>query len=198
MYAGRKCCVCGVSMKDESGRFAPRNWLGHRSGKLTVARHLGGRDDHGYQMLELFCDCGSTIIRSSQSMSRARPLQSCGCGPKGRPPIINNGAIARYIWNGYKHSAKGRGYSFKLSESQIMEMVQADCYWCGCKPAVKSFSALGGSSLACHGIDRRDNNLGYTPENCVPCCEQCNRAKLTYSEEQFKAWVKKLYEHIFR
>jgi 5-methylcytosine-specific restriction endonuclease McrA len=35
------------------------------------------------------------------------------------------------------------------------------------------------------GIDRVDNSIGYTPDNCVPCCTQCNRIKLdhlTYEE----------------
>ena len=35
-----------------------------------------------------------------------------------------------------------------------------------------------------NGIDRKDSNLGYTNENCVPCCKVCNNGKrdLPYSE----------------
>lgn len=36
-----------------------------------------------------------------------------------------------------------------------------------------------------NGIDRRDPNKGYTVENCVPCCEQCNYAKLDYTEDEY-------------
>lgn len=35
------------------------------------------------------------------------------------------------------------------------------------------------------GLDRKDNLEGYTKENCVPCCTECNRVKscyLSYSE----------------
>jgi len=35
------------------------------------------------------------------------------------------------------------------------------------------------------GIDRKDNNLGYTPENSLPCCTLCNMMKRTYSYDNF-------------
>ena len=34
-------------------------------------------------------------------------------------------------------------------------------------------------------LDRKDNAVGYSVENCVPCCKECNRIKghiLTYEE----------------
>lgn len=36
-----------------------------------------------------------------------------------------------------------------------------------------------------HGIDRKDNDIGYTLENSVPCCAECNSLKsnkLTFDE----------------
>jgi len=36
-----------------------------------------------------------------------------------------------------------------------------------------------------NGVDRVDNNIGYTLENCVPCNGVVNKAKLTMSKEQF-------------
>lgn len=36
-----------------------------------------------------------------------------------------------------------------------------------------------------YGIDRKDNTRGYTPDNCLPCCANCNTMKgalLTYEE----------------
>ena len=35
------------------------------------------------------------------------------------------------------------------------------------------------------GIDRGDNSKGYLPENLVPCCKGCNRAKSTRSPREF-------------
>jgi 5-methylcytosine-specific restriction endonuclease McrA len=36
-----------------------------------------------------------------------------------------------------------------------------------------------------NGIDRKNNSLEYTLENCVPCCRQCNFAKQGLSEIEF-------------
>ena len=35
------------------------------------------------------------------------------------------------------------------------------------------------------GIDRYDNTLGYTLENSVPCCKQCNRIKTDMAASEF-------------
>jgi hypothetical protein len=43
------------------------------------------------------------------------------------------------------------------------------------------------------GIDRKDNNKGYTLENSVSCCTQCNTAKLNFTTEQFMDWIEKVY-----
>lgn len=46
-------------------------------------------------------------------------------------------------------------------------------------------------------IDRADNNLGYTKENSVPCCSECNFCKGTLSKDKFLDLVRKVYEHSF-
>lgn len=46
---------------------------------------------------------------------------------------------------------------------------------------------------AYNGIDRVDSSVGYTLENCVPCCKTCNCAKLCMSEQDFYSWVKRVY-----
>ena len=35
------------------------------------------------------------------------------------------------------------------------------------------------------GVDRKDSSLPHTPENCVPCCDCCNKKKYTTSYEEF-------------
>ena len=36
-----------------------------------------------------------------------------------------------------------------------------------------------------HGLDRVDNEKGYSIDNVVTCCEQCNVAKSTQTYEDF-------------
>lgn len=35
------------------------------------------------------------------------------------------------------------------------------------------------------GCDRKDNSLPHTPDNCVPCCWECNRKKGNRSYEEY-------------
>jgi hypothetical protein len=82
------------------------------------------------------------------------------------------GQTQRGRFTKYKAQAKSRNYPFELDEDQFLSFWEKPCHYCGDK--------IDGI-----GIDRIDNSLGYTIENCVPCCEDCNRMKMTKTIEQF-------------
>jgi len=46
-------------------------------------------------------------------------------------------------------------------------------------------------------LDRKNNDLGYSVDNCVACCKQCNVMKLDYTVDDFLNKVKVLYEKWF-
>lgn len=48
-----------------------------------------------------------------------------------------------------------------------------------------------------NGIDRKNNSKGYTLENAVPCCGQCNIAKASFTEHEFISWVRMVYENTY-
>ena len=48
------------------------------------------------------------------------------------------------------------------------------------------------------GIDRADNELGYTIENSVPCCTICNLMKRTLPKEVFIAQCEKITNQFVR
>jgi len=41
-----------------------------------------------------------------------------------------------------------------------------------------------------------DNNLGYTQENCVPCCKECNHAKNNLNKDHFVKLVELIYKNL--
>ena len=51
--------------------------------------------------------------------------------------------------------------------------------------------------LKSNGLDRVDNNKGYTIDNVVPCCKRCNYAKNNQTPREFKEWVKKVYNKMY-
>jgi 5-methylcytosine-specific restriction endonuclease McrA len=45
------------------------------------------------------------------------------------------------------------------------------------------------------GVDRIDSSKAYTIDNIVTCCKHCNAAKGTLTADEFKAHIKRIYEH---
>jgi hypothetical protein len=72
-----------------------------------------------------------------------------------------------YNFNSCKCSARSRGIPWELTKEQYTELRQRYlCHYCG------GFITSSG-----FGIDRCDSNVGYTIDNVVPCCLECNLVK---------------------
>ena len=72
--------------------------------------------------------------------------------------------------SGYLTFDKERGFYNNLDRDYILLMKEKTCIYC-------DFSSTG--------LDRLDNTKGHTKENCVPCCKECNIARMdnfTYEE----------------
>ena len=65
-----------------------------------------------------------------------------------------------------KHRARKRGLEMTIPQVMYEDLAFQPCDYCG--------GPLGKSG---HGLDRKDNRLGYLPENVVPCCGGCNEIK---------------------
>lgn len=65
-------------------------------------------------------------------------------------------------------SARGKGISVELSEEEYKELMVQPCTYCGGLDETKGFG----------GVDRLNSKLGYTEENTVSCCKDCNYMKL--------------------
>jgi len=81
----------------------------------------------------------------------------------------------------YKSSAKVRGYKFELTFNEFKSFWRQPCHYCG-------------QSIDTIGLDRVNNNMSYHVNNVVPCCTQCNQAKMDYTESEFFARIKRIYE----
>ena len=81
----------------------------------------------------------------------------------------------RYKFKAYLSALQKRKLTWNLSTEQVKVLFDSDCHYCGV-PAADSPSG--------NGIDRIDNTKGYEPDNCVPCCIECNRVKLNRSYER--------------
>ena len=157
--------------------------IGRKFNFLTVLSHYSREKGYLCQ-----CDCGKTTIVKTYSLKIGRQI-SCGCAPRRIRP--ENIAAKNEIYRRYKQAAERRGHIFTLTKEEFINLIMQNCYYCG-----DGYSL--GSPLARHkdffhnGIDRVDNNLGYTNENCVPCCAICNKSKSTLSLEEWMKWLKRI------
>jgi len=106
-----------------------------------------------------------------------------------------------------KQRPKGKIKKWEISDELFISLIYDNCFYCGISPSTKTNPTKGHQLAASraddcfityNGIDRIDSSKGYVAGNVVTCCEQCNRAKLDYSVEEFKSWLKRAYHHMFK
>lgn len=102
--------------------------------------------------------------------------------------------IAKTVWCDYQISARRKECSFNLAGEQFLELITGTCFYCGRVP-IENTKRINGQrrTFEWNGIDRKDNAQGYTVENCVTCCKQCNYAKHGMSYDEFIDWLAGIY-----
>lgn len=53
-----------------------------------------------------------------------------------------------------------------------------------------------GKTAIKYNLDRRKNNLGYSKNNCVVCCTECNFLKSDMCEGKFLTIIDKIYTNL--
>lgn len=184
--------------KNEScGSCNPKNFddkTGQRFGKLVCLSWR--KKDSGIGILwNCQCDCGATAEVDAGHLSNEH-TRSCGClhGELKKP---DDEIFWSRTISSYRTAAENRGLEWLLTDEQAVEMMSKDCFYCGMNPQPARFHTgnWGGGRwvfLEKNGIDRVDNDRGYSMTNCVPCCKEHNRAKDAMSAEDFVSSCQKV------
>lgn len=168
---------------------------GKRFNRIVILRGLGYSNKKGYW--EYQCDCG-TIKKADTSTLNAGRIRSCGCLVKETSAKINRKApgIApkNRIISDYKKKCKKDNIVWELTDEQFFALIVMNCSYCGIGPTNNSKTICPNShtQIYWNGIDRVDPKKGYTIDNSVPCCRQCNMAKFRYSLEDFYNWIDRI------
>lgn len=101
------------------------------------------------------------------------------------------------VFSRYKQSAKERNISFEINKEDFLEFTQQKCYYCGKEPETLSKNKCNNGDFVYNGLDRVDSSLGYTKENVVTCCKQCNFSKGKTHQNEFVEWIKSVYLNLF-
>lgn len=181
------------------------NEAGNKYGKLTVIKQVGNCK------WECVCECGNTKAIAATSLRRGL-TSSCGCLHKKicRQPAGDSSYRLLYIRT--KNGATSRGYEFSITEEYHRELIQQPCFYCGKEPVRFNAYCVAGKNeprknfrydqetierswIKANGIDRYDNRFGYINGNCVSCCGDCNRMKMSMSADAFINHIHRIFNY---
>lgn len=193
-------------------RINHQDFIGKKFGKVEIISfsHSEKRDksNREYYFYNYKCDCGSIGVTGKHTILSAKSYSCKQCrginlgirnkvtSVKYDDPIEAKCAI---VYSNYKSRAKLKGWEILLNFEQFKDFVTKNCHYCGIEPIMcrsdRAKSRKGISRIYFNGIDRLDSLKGYTVENSVSCCEDCNLAKRNLSKEQFLELIKRIYEY---
>lgn len=176
------------------------NKPGEKFNSLTLLKVMDYKDNHGNSIWKCLCDCGKEKFALACRV-RNGYAKNCGsCRPHKKPP---GNVASKLIYTSYKRRAEQKlKLNFDLSFEDFIKITQLPCYYCGTERSNKNDPLRDNGQPATtgafyyNGIDRVDNAKGYSLDNCVSCCRQCNCSKSNYSKEEFIAWINKSYEYL--
>lgn len=117
--------------------------------------------------------CGAEIVKNNQHDICRECLKDHN--------YHNHSMLGKY--RQYKHGASRRALIWDLTVQEFASFWHADCHYCG-------------EQIDGVGIDRKDNKLGYTTDNAVPCCITCNEMKLDHAPDDWIAHMRKIINHL--
>lgn len=159
------------------------------------------------------CSCGKAMIIDSKQIKRT-PNISCGCKRQNYSPLFLKDpkhTNANAAWNCYKRNARNRNIDWQLTKDEFKSIIFKNCHYCGIEPSVK-YNVFGSARrkkvtseqakqrqdsglILMNGVDRVDSEKGYSLDNCVPCCKDCNVGKFVKTKEEFLEWIKRVWTH---
>lgn len=177
--------------------------VGRQFGYLTVVAFE--RTENRRTHWSCVCRCGTKHIATRSNLVSGGTT-SCGCLKKEQRKYKE--ATINHEYNQHKNGGMRRGYGF-MEKEQWLSVAQLPCAYCGeldirnkavsCKNG-KGYSRLPEAEIVLwnctlNGVDRVNNDAGYVFGNCVPCCEKCNRMKMSLGVDDFLNHVRRIYEN---
>jgi hypothetical protein len=175
-----------------------KNLRGSVFGKLTVQQENPERTPTGKVRWDCTCSCGTavTVVSSNLNSGNTR-----GCGKCRAPRTPETRALVAH-YNNYKNNAKTKGIEFSVDFDKFSELVKNKCHYCDHDPVLRDFSKYVGADYSrnfatamttrVNGLDKVDPDRGYTLDNVVPCCSDCNYAKHRLSQPAFVAMCRRV------
>jgi len=99
------------------------------------------------------------------------------------------------IFCSQRNDAKSRKLSWNISLDEWIKLTQQNCHICGVEPKLRygKIHDTIGEKTPINGLDRVENQKGYTLDNVKSCCTDCNYMKHKMTEEYFYKHIEKIW-----
>lgn len=184
--------------------------IGTRFGRLIVCEKTNEKDGTTF-IYKCLCDCGQITNVSRGRLTKINGTKSCGClrnEVAQQFHLKTPGEVSyRLLINNYKAGASNRNLDWNLTDEEALSIFSKDCSYCGLPPQKYNRYLKKNNTLFFKktkqatidrawinytGIDRVDSSLGYSSDNCVPCCKTCNVAKMNMPKEEWDNYLQRL------
>jgi hypothetical protein len=149
---------------------------GEKRNRLTAIK-LVGRDKFNGMLWEFKCDCGNSIITQLSKFRRGTTKRCNQCNPYFKYTI----GPMRSLWK--------KVYSDGCSFETFERLSKLNCFYCNKEPSNYH------CGIVYNGLDRIDSARDHSEDNIVPCCANCNRAKMAMSYDDFLDMIQRIYHY---
>ncbi len=166
--------TCGSCRKSE-------DITGKKFGYLIAIKRVKvemNKNDSGARWL-FKCICGKKVIKRVSSVKKGNG-DNCGC--KWGEKVMKTKGIKEYEWlyGKLKWRCQKKNIVNELLLKEFIEFTNIkQCHYCNSLINWAKHSPDCGTESENNGyhLDRKNNNLPYSKENCVVCCNRCNFGK---------------------
>jgi hypothetical protein len=181
---------------------------GQKFGNLIVLQKIENKTKSNGSCYLCKCDCGNEVVVSMSCLKTGNQI-SCGCSRKENRTKPKGVSGSNSLYARCRSNAKSRELEFNISKEFHVKIISSKCNYCGSDPiAYNPYLFKNGNRLSglehlnqeaidrawiyVNTIDRLNNNIGYTENNCVPCCWPCNAMKRDRTEADFLKHISKI------
>ncbi len=185
--------------------------------RLVAVKDTGKRNRDNRKIWLFRCACG-TMCEKADRYVKSGNTKSCGCLRREKAAIsakkngLKYGKIVGKKYGGanklqygesafnrlyalYVYRAKKANRRFSITKEDFKSLTSQPCHYCDQSPSQSTIGPRGNGAYIYSGLDRVDSNMGYTKDNCKPCCRMCNIMKHNLTIAEFRTHLKKIYNH---
>lgn len=171
----------------------------HNFNNLTVLKETGRKSKSGDIEWLCKCSCGNLTKGYGGNIKNGHK-KSCGC-LRSKPYYKHENpevSALNSLFTQYQQGAKARNFEFNIDLKTFDYLTQQKCNYCNFEGKIYyryPTKYKRKTTILRNGLDRLDSKKGYTLDNIVPCCTNCNyfKSKLTLTE--FITHITKIYEN---